>query len=367
MSTRVSAPVRGGRIALRAALRPASSARAPAAEAWQMLAGLLEAARVMPASLRAPDGSLPLTVLGGFLGAGKTTLLNRLLLDPGGRRLAVLVNDFGRINIDAALVRSRTDDLIDLANGCVCCTVSSELTRTLIALAQRPDPPDALVLEASGLADPRGIAQVALANPALRLDGLLTLVDATSFPEGLPGPAAETLAHQFDAADLLVLTKTDEAGADRTANALEKLAARCPGTPVVKSVNGDLPADVVLNVRSTRDPRLAPAAPWDHGEAFESWSLEASAALDPTALRAFLAALPAGLLRAKGVLHLADDPRRRHVYQHVGRRASLEPGSEWGAETPGSTLVLIGPRGFADGTRLHRDFAGLAAGSSSRP
>lgn len=352
-----------------AVLRPGTRATAPgrtrAAEAWQMLAGLLEAARVIPGALRAPDASLPLTVLGGFLGAGKTTLLNRLLLEPGGRRLAVLVNDFGRINIDAALVRSRTDDLISLANGCVCCTVSTELTRTLIDLAQRPDPPDAIVLEASGLADPRGIAQVALANPALRLDGVLTLVDATSFDDGLPDEAAATVAHQLDAADLIVLTKTDEAGPARSARALARLLARCPGTPVQAAVHGDLPADVALGVRSTRDPRLSAAAPWDHGEAFESWSLEGAAPLDAERLDAFLAALPSGLLRAKGVLHLAQDPSRRHVYQRVGRRASLAPESAWIDSAPGSSLVLIGPRGCVDGERLRRDFAGLAAGPDS--
>lgn len=361
------APGRSDGAVLRAGARVTPPGRAPAAEAWQMLAGLLEATRLMPAALRAPDGSLPLTVLGGFLGAGKTTLLNRLLLDTGGRRIAVLVNDFGRINIDAALVRSRTDDLIDLANGCVCCTVSTDLTRTLITLAQRPDPPDALVLEASGLADPRGIAQVALSNPALRLDGVLTLVDATSFPDDLPEAAAATIAHQLDAADLLVLTKTDEAGTARSAAARAHLAGRYPGTPVLSAVHGDLSADIVLGVRSTRDPRLAAAAPRDHGAAFESWSLRVAAPLDAVGLQAFLDGLPRGLLRAKGVLHLARDPDRRHVYQRVGRRASLVAESAWGAEAPGSTMVLIGPRGCVDGARLQRDFAGLAAGPGPHP
>lgn len=346
------------------ALRP----RAPAAEAWQMMAGLLEAARVIPANLRAPDGSLPLTILSGFLGAGKTTLLNRLLQEPGGRRLAVLVNDFGRINIDAALVRSRTDDMISLANGCVCCTVSSELTRTLIDLAQRPDPPDALVLEASGLADPRGIAQVALANPALRLDGVLTLVDAASFAQGVTAEAQATVAHQLAAADLIVLTKCDEASDEALRAVRGALAERHPGTPVVTSLLGDLPADVVLGVRSTRDPRLLPVAPWDHGAAFESWSLQASGPLDGARLQGFLDGLSPRLLRAKGVLHVADAPLRRFVYQRVGRRGRLEPERPWGNEAPASSLVLIGPKGCADGNALQRAFAGLAvtAGSPSQ-
>lgn len=345
------------------ALRP----RAPAAEAWQMMAGLLEAARVIPPTLRAPHGSLPLTILGGFLGAGKTTLLNRLLQDPGGRRLAVLVNDFGRINVDAALVRARTDDMISLANGCVCCTVSTELTRTLIDLAQRPDPPDAIVLEASGLADPRGIAQVALANPALRLDGVLTLVDVPAFVQGVPEPALATVEHQLAAADLIVLTKTDEASVEQVRAARQRLADRQPGTPVVESVQGDLPASVVLGLHTARDPRRQPPAPWDHAAGFESWSLQAASPLDRDGLQAFLDRLPARLLRAKGVLHLAQDPLRRHVYQRVGRRSRLEPEAPWGDEEPASQLVLIGPTACVDGRQLQRAFDELAAPHRPRP
>ncbi|MHC3436424.1 CobW family GTP-binding protein [Delftia lacustris] len=331
-----------------------------AREAWQMMSGLLEAARVIPARLRAPDGSLPLTILSGFLGAGKTTLLNRLLSEPGGRRLAVLVNDFGRINIDAELIRSRTEDMISLANGCVCCTVSTELTRTLIDLAQRPDPPEAIVLEASGLADPRGIAQVALSNPALRLDGILTLADAVALSQpDLSQEVLHTLDRQFDAADLIVLTKTDEAVEAQQQAVRQWLAQRHPNKPVVRAVQGDLPAQVVLGLHSVQDPRLALPAPWDHSSAFESWTLQCSEPLDGPRLQAFLSHLPAGLLRVKGVLFLAQTPQCRHVYQRVGPRARLDAESPWGSERPASSLVIIGPKGCVDEAALQQAFADL--------
>ena len=352
----------------RPTLREGERGAATTAEGWQMLAGLLEAARVMPARLRAPDGSLPLTILSGFLGAGKTTLLNRLLAAPGGRRIAVLVNDFGRINIDASLIRSRTDDMISLTNGCACCTVSTDLTRTLIELAGREERPDALVLEASGLADPRGIAQVALTNPALRLDGVVTLVDAAGYAEARQSEAAAgTIDHQVDAADLIVLTKTDEASAAQADAVRALLRAQRPDTPVAVSVHGDLPAEVLLGVNTARDPRLEAPAPWQHGAGFESWSLRSEAPLDAECLRAFLADLSPALLRAKGVLHLAGDPARRHVYQRVGRRSHLMPGEAWGDETPASSLVLIGPKGCVDGPALQRAFARLPAAFPSTP
>lgn len=340
-----------------------------------MLAGLFEAARLMPGTLSAPDGSLPLTLISGFLGAGKTTLLNRLLADPQGRRLAVLVNDFGRINIDAELVRSRTDDMISLANGCVCCTVSSDLTRTLIDLAQRPDPPQAIVLEASGLADPRGIAQVALSNPALRLDGVLTLVDAVSEAEHLAGDASHdpevtaTLERQIDAADLIVLTKTDLLDQDTVQAVCARLHLRWPQTPRVQAIDGRLPPSLVLGLDSTRDLRSGPPAAWIHSQAFESWVLQSDTPLDEVRLRAFLADLTPRLLRAKGLVHLTGKAGQRHVYQQVGRRASLAPEVSAGLssqalspESPGqSSLVLIGLRGCLDTFQLQSDFQHVRA------
>lgn len=366
-----------------------------------MLAGLFEAARLMPGALSAPDGSLPLTLLSGFLGAGKTTLLNRLLADPQGRRLVVLVNDFGRINVDAELVRARTDDMISLANGCVCCTVSSDLTRTLIDLAQRADPPDAIVLEASGLADPRGIAQVALSNPALRLDGVLTLVDALRHAESmqiasdaiqierasartltgtlqddsaLDPEVSATIERQLDAADLIVLTKTDLLDRDRAQAVRDDLCRRWPQTPVMDAIDGQLPASLVMGLDSQRSLHAGPPTPWQHSHAFESWVQQSDTPLDESRLRAFLADLAPRLLRAKGLLHLSGKPGQRYVYQQVGRRANLALESDanlgtshLGAHHPGavpvspsyptaSSLVLIGRRGALDADQVSLNF-----------
>ena len=126
--------------------------------AWDMLSGILQAGMSAPAHEAQAAGSVPFIVITGFLGAGKTTLLNALLTQPHGKRLAVLVNDFGKVNIDAMLVSQRTVDTISLSNGCTCCSLASDLAAHLATLTQADFPPDAIVLEASGLADPHGIA-----------------------------------------------------------------------------------------------------------------------------------------------------------------------------------------------------------------
>lgn len=340
---------------------PLRDPQADAAEAWTMLSGFLQATRVVPEVQRAAPGSLPLTVIGGFLGAGKTTLVNRLLAESHGRRLAVLVNDFGRINIDAALIRSRTQDTIELANGCACCSVAGDLARTLVELAQREEPPDAIVIEASGLADPRGIVQVALANPALRLDGVVALADAEALLGQAADPAcARTLLGQIDAADVIVLNKRDLVSAATAAEVRAWLEARAPGRPVIDAVEAAVPVEVVLGIESER----APGGPVDadHADAFESASIAVDCPLDRMKLRECLRRLPEGIVRAKGILWMADDADRRTAYQRVGRRWSLTPLGDWHGEPRLSRLVVIGRKGTFDGRAVARALQECSAG-----
>lgn len=334
---------------------------AAATETWQMLSGILQAAHMIPLSQRAPAGSLPLTVIGGFLGAGKTTLLNRLLTQPHGRKIAVLVNDFGRINIDAALIRSKTEEMISLANGCACCSVAGDLTRTLIELAQRPEPPDAIVLEASGLADPRGIAQVALANPALRLDGLLSVVDAETLAERAADPAGgPTFSAQLSAADLIVLNKLDLLDKSERRAARTWLAQHAPGKPIVESIQAEVPAEVVLGIHTLRDVLAEPAGAAGHASSFCSWSAISDRLIDAERFRTMMRALPPGILRAKAILWLSDDPGHRTIFQLVGSRSSYAA-EDWSGQEPGSSLVVIGSTEAVDADVLSHQFKGCVA------
>jgi G3E family GTPase len=316
-------------------------------ETLSMLTGIFEAARLSPARTAAQSNVLPLTVISGFLGAGKTTLLNRLLSEPQGRRLAVLVNDFGNINIDAALIKSRSEDAISLANGCACCTVAGDLTRALIKLSDSPEPPDAIILEASGLADPRGIAQVALANPALYLDGVLTLVDGETFEERHNDPdLASIFSAQLSAADIIVLNKVDLLGTRGRAvrDHLQELAGK---RPVLEVAHADVPADVVLGVRTQQSVAMACLPDEDHSSVFRSWSRVWSNPLGKERLTNALEQLPADIIRAKGIFHFSDNPSQRFIYQRVGPRWKLTPDDAPRVAAPGvsqeSSLVVIGP------------------------
>lgn len=314
-----------------------------------------------------------LTVIGGFLGAGKTTLLNGLLRDAGDRRLAVLVNDFGAINIDAALVQSREGEMISLTNGCICCGVSGDFIAELALLRDRDDPPEHVVVEASGVADPGAIA--ALGDmPGYRRDAAVIVADAetvrTRAADEATGPIVR---RQLRAADLIVLNKSDLVGDDQLAQThawLRELAGR--STAIVETSFGAVPADVALGARPDaprpRDgagahdgPDGAAAQPIRSGHAhpdhaahpaFETWSWSGDAPLSGTALVDVLEALPDGIVRAKGLLHLREDPGHRYVLQLVGRRYSIEADRPWGDAAPGSQLVVIGLPGSVDAAAL---------------
>jgi len=308
----------------------------------------------MTAHAREP---IQLTVIDGFLGAGKTTLLNELLRDAGDRRLAVLVNDFGAINIDAELVQSREGEMVSLKNGCICCGVAGDFIGELALLRDRPDPPAHVVVEASGVADPGQI--VVLGDlPGYRKDAAVVVADAETVRARAADEATGHLVRaQLRAADLLVLNKTDLVDAEQIAQTrawLRDIAG--PSTAIVEASFGQVPIDVVLGVqaiaRPEREPRDHAHAGHEHADhnhpSFETWSWQGEAAIHGAGLVEALKELPAGIVRAKGLLHLREDPASRYVLQVVGRRFSVLPDRPWRDDTPASQLVVIGLPGSVD-------------------
>ncbi|BDE73823.1 MULTISPECIES: CobW family GTP-binding protein [Delftia] len=299
------------------------------------------------AAQRAP---VPMVVVGGYLGAGKTTLLNRLLERADGLRVAVLVNDFGEINIDAALIRTRSSDVLQLENGCICCSIGGRLAEALAAVGARPDRPDLLVIEASGVSDPVRIAQVGMLDPALQLNAILVAVDVQDVDEQLCDPlVGDMVRRQISGATALVLTKADLAGACATEKVAARVAGMAPGAVVLAARHGEIPLAVFI------DAAASPRRPQGLLQAGGSWKSQAGnmagmaevgsfsyatrRCFDRQRLRQALRTLPVPLLRAKGIVRLGGQDSVQEVHVVGGR---LRIASLHGARVSESVFVFIG-------------------------
>ncbi|MBX3529587.1 MAG: GTP-binding protein [Rhizobiaceae bacterium] len=306
--------------------------------------------------------SLPILLVTGFLGAGKTTLINRILAETDGRRIAAVVNDFGSINIDEALIAERTDTVIGLANGCICCSLQGDLLRTLKLLVSRPQPLDNIVIEASGVADPHGIVE-ALADPELwahaRLSGVVAVADAQDLTDD-PARFDDPLwAAQIACADFVTLVKT--AGLD--AARLRSRLAAATGAALIETDDELLPLEVLLD--SDLDSRAkGPRTAVDAASRFVTleWQGEKPGSLQD--FQRMIEEFAPTLVRAKGLLNFAEMPGTTLLFQMVGRRATLMP---CGTALPGNRLVLIGERHMLDPEPVRRRLARVFAPEASNP
>lgn len=260
------------------------------------------------------------TVIGGWLGSGKTTLINQVLAGPrsDGQRIAIVVNDVGEINIDAALIRSRDSETIELTNGCVCCSIGGSLAITLRDLSLGGGPghraPDWIVVEASGVADPAKVASYG-DRRLLRLDAVVVTVDCLDLERRLADEhTGPMVRHQIDAADVLILTKTDLATPEQFLAAHNWCRANVPATPIVEA------AEIVrsFDIHRDRPSTLAPPL------LLESRTWRPNAPVDLTTLSGQLT--DGGIVRAKGVLRGLDGVR--YLVQHTdGAGGATEPTS----------------------------------------
>lgn len=324
----------------------------------------------MTSPLPTPTPSLiPVTILAGFLGSGKTTLLNRILQEEHGLRLAVLVNDFGKVNIDAGLLDGdRASNMVSLPNGCICCTLFGNLVDVLSNLVHLPEPPDHILMEASGVSQPHQIADIVFAGDFqqhLRLDGIITLVDAENVRR--LAEVVMFIESQLEDADLILLNKLDLVGEDEKEDLIAWIHAIAPNARVIPTIYADVPLDILLSVE--REPELGAGDHSshlhlhhdDHGGhvhehsdehtyAYETWIVTTDQPLHREALLAALSELPPQIYRGKGYVHLADAPGHRGVLQMVGPRVSLSEDDRWGNEPARTQLVFIGaPGALTDG------------------
>ena len=313
----------------------------------------------IPSPMRTASAPIPVTIVGGFLGAGKTTLLNHILRENHGVRAAVLVNDFGAINIDARLVVGVEGETINLANGCICCSMRDDLVAACLGLLQRPEKPDYLIVETSGVSNPVQIANTFLLpelQPILGLDSILCVVDCEQFPKLLGEPAALAQA-QVAAADMIVLNKTDlvdSGGLDAVRTLIREIS---PGSRSLETSHGRAPLALILGTsggaRSAIRPVVSPGRSGHppHCE-FSTWHWTCDSPLSLNKLRSVFERLPDTVYRAKGIVYLEELPEYRVILQMVGKRSTLRDAGRWGPATPKTELVMIGIEDGIDGDAM---------------
>lgn len=309
------------------------------------------------------DKRIPVTILTGFLGAGKTTLLKRLLCEDHGQRIAVIENEFGEAGIDDALLADAAGarPIVEMNNGCICCTVRDDLVRILDDLAMRRAFGelnfDRVVIETTGLADPAPVAQTFFADAcieeAYRLDGLVTLVDVVHAQSQLD--AHDAAREQVGFADRLVLTKADLVDALAADTLCARLRAMNPRAPILTAAFGDIPVAAVLDINGFELDAILDLEPdfldtdahhHHHDDDIGSFVYRAEQAFDRERFEQTLELLVGefgdDLLRYKGVLHIKDEPQRG-VLQGVHRLLGATLDSEWPVDGPrASMLVFIG-------------------------
>jgi G3E family GTPase len=304
---------------------------------------------------------VPVTILTGFLGSGKTTLLNRILKEDHGHRIAVIENEFGEIGVDNEIIETGDEQIVEMNNGCICCTVRGDLIRILGTLKEKRDGGklefDRVVIETTGMADPGPVAQTFFTDEEIGnyylLDSIITLVDAKHAPKQLD--EFHEAQEQVGFADRILLSKTDLTAEDETQKLIQRLKRMNPRAPIKKVHFGDAPIGEVLDIRGFNlnailqlDPEFLVDSQHEHHDQVESFVFRSQKPFDGQKLEQFLSGMiqvyGPDLLRYKGVLWMKGNPRRV-VFQGVHMMMGGDMGKPWGkGEKKQSIMVFIGKK-----------------------
>ncbi len=299
---------------------------------------------------------IPVTVLTGYLGAGKTTLLNRILSENHGKKFAVVINEFGELGVDNDLVVDADEEVFEMNNGCICCTVRGDLIRIIGGLMKRKGDLDGIIIETTGLADPAPVAQTFFVDEDVkartRLDAIVTVVDAKNLPARLAD--SKEAEEQIAFADIVLLNKMDLVTPEEAAEVERRIRAINPQVEIRRSTKSEVPLEAVLGREAFSLARILEREPeflsgddeHEHDSEVQSLSFEVSRPIDPERFNAWISGLLAqkgqDLLRTKGILHYKGDDRR-FAFQAVHMMADGDFVGPWKEGDPRrSKIVFIG-------------------------
>lgn len=320
------------------------------------------------------ENTIPMAILTGYLGAGKTTLLNRMLKTDHDMKIAVLVNDFGSINIDAKLIVGVEGETITLSNGCICCSIRGDLIEAIAKIVNGENPPDYIIIEASGVSDP---AQVVLTfnrsflRNRVRIDSIIAVVDAEQFDQ-LEGNPQKLMREQVRVSDIVILNKADLVDEEGMKKAHDWVDTVIDKARVIETQYCDVPVKTLLG-NNTYNPQTAfdTSGPGvhahsvdelhdhehgDHSLVFATWAWETTEPLVLSEIRKVLDNLPREIFRAKGIIHAREVPDKQIVLQLVGNRVSLTEGDAWGDKPKSTSIVVIGNIASVDKGALKDQF-----------